>query len=202
MGDIVINHDLERIKKELKNKKNKSKNYFSYQLNRFLIMCLITIITLIVLKKNPYLKQSFYNMVYETNFNFASINDLYNKYFGGTIPFKGLIDDKTEMVFNESLKYNNFTSYLDGVSLNVESNYLVPALDSGLVIFIGEKEGYGNTIIVQQTNGIDVWYSNINNINVDLYNYVSKGELIGDCSNNLYLVFKKDGNILNYEEYI
>lgn len=201
----MINHDLEKIKKEIRNNKNNNKknsSFFLCFLNRFLITSLITVITLIVLKKNPNFKQNFYKAVYEDNFNFAFINRIYDKYLGGTVPFSNLFNNETAMVFNETLKYNDSTNYLDGVSLNVGTDYLVPVLDNGLVVFIGEKEGYGNTIIVQQTNGIDVWYSNIGNVNVKLYDYVSKGELIGDCHENLYLVFKKDGNVLDYKEYI
>ena len=55
---------------------------------------------------------------------------------------------KVEPVFNEQLTYNNKESYLDGVKLKLENN-LVPINESGIVVFIGEKEGYGNTIIIQ-----------------------------------------------------
>ena len=55
---------------------------------------------------------------------------------------------------------------------------------------------------VKQSDGIDVWYSNIGNIGVQLYDYVSKGTLVGECNDSLYLVFKKDGNVLDYKEYI
>ena len=72
-----------------------------------------------------------------------------------------------------------------------------------MVVFIGKKEGYGNTIIVQQVNGVDLWYGNINNSNVKLYDYIEKGEILGDTLNNdLYLVYKKEGSTVNYEEYI
>ena len=65
-----------------------------------------------------------------------------------------------------------------------------------------KKENYGNTVIVSLNTGIDVWYSNINE-SIKLYDYVKEGELIGTSKDStIYLVFKKDGNILNYEEYI
>lgn len=74
---------------------------------------------------------------------------------------------------------------------------------SGLVVFIGEKEGYGNTVIIQQANGIDLWYGNIESVNVKLYDYVETGVLIGTTLNdNLYLVYKKDGEVLDYQNYI
>ena len=51
---------------------------------------------------------------------------------------------------------------------------MVPVIESGVVVFIGEKEGYGNTIIVEQVNGVDVYYSNINPSNIKLYDYIEK----------------------------
>lgn len=108
----------------------------------------------------------------------------------------------SEPVFNEKLVYDSSSSYLDGVSLNVSSDYLVPSLDSGLVVFIGEKEGYGKTVIIEDSKGVDIWYSNLSSVNVKLYSYVSNGEYIGSCNELLYLVFKKDGNVLDYKKYI
>ena len=42
---------------------------------------------------------------------------------------------------------------------------------NGIVIFIGEKEGYGNTVVVEQVDGIDVYYSNVSVSNIKLYDY-------------------------------
>ena len=105
-------------------------------------------------------------------------------------------------VFNEQLKYSEASIYKDGVSLKVGYDYLVPALDSGIVIFIGEKEGYGKTVIIQQENGIDVWYSNLKEVNLQLYDYIKDGNLIGSVDENLYLIFIKNGEVIDYQEYI
>ena len=106
------------------------------------------------------------------------------------------------MVFNEKLSYNSYEQYYDGVKLCVNQNYMVPSIGTGLVLFIGEKENYGNTVIVSLNTGVDVWYSNIDE-SVKLYDYIKTGELIGVSKEEyIYMVFKKDGNILNYEEYI
>ena len=61
-------------------------------------------------------------------------------------------------MFNEQLVFHDQEKYLDGVKLTVDKGYLVPVLDSGIVVFIGDKEKYGPTIIIQQVNGVDVWY--------------------------------------------
>ena len=86
--------------------------------------------------------------------------------------------------------------------MTVGDNYLVPTLDEGMVVFIGEKENYGNTIIIENLEGINFWYANINNTSLKLYDYVEKGTFVGEVNKNLYMVFSKDGNYLNYEEYI
>lgn len=184
----------------MKKKVNKKNNFDGY-LSKFLITGVLTIICLIFLKKDISFKKFFNDKVLSINFNFSYINSLYNKYLGGSLPFSDIFSE-AKTVFNENLSYDGFTDYLDGVSLNVGTDYLVPSLDTGLVVFIGEKEGYGNTIVVQQANGIDVWYSNMSDVSVDMYEYVSKGSFIGSCHENLILVFKKDGNVLDYKKYV
>ena len=80
--------------------------------------------------------------------------------------------------------------------------YQIIILESGVVVFIGEKENYKNTIIVERVDGVDVFYGNIKTNNIKLYDYVEKGELLGEANNELYLVFQKDGVYLDYKEYI
>lgn len=199
--------ELERARLELKNKKKvthvKKYNWTIFKfINQLCITIILTLLTLIILKSNSNLKQGFYKNVYENNFSFSEVNELYKKYFGSSIPFKDFLVS-TKPAFNEKLTYTEANVYNDGVKLTVEDKYLVPNQLSGLVVFIGLKEEYGNTVIIQQANGIDLWYGNIEEINVKLYDYVEKGELIGNTKDtNLYLVYKKDGEVLNYEDYI
>lgn len=163
----------------------------------------ITLILLIALKSNSNFRNIFYNCIYKNNISFASINSWYKSMFGSPLPFSDFFNyNETIPVFNEKIEYKDINKYKDGVALNVGYQYLIPSLDSGIVIFVGEKEGYGKTVIVQQENGVDVWYSNINEINVKLYDYIKKGSLIGSVDEILYLVFMKNGDIVSYEEYI
>ena len=76
------------------------------------------------------------------------------------------------------------------------------ALNSGIVVFIGEKENYGNVVIVQGIDGVDIWYGNITNVNLSLYDYVEKNSILGSSSDDhIYFVIQKDNNYLDYEEY-
>lgn len=153
------------------------------------------------MKLNSGFKDNIYKYIYTNNISFSTINSWYNSRFGSPIPFSNFINDSVP-VFNEELQYSDFSKYKDGVSLSVGFDYLVPALENGIVIFIGEKEGYGKTIIVQQENGIDVCYSNINEVNVKLYDYIKKGSLLGNVNDLLYLVFIKNGEVIDYESYL
>lgn len=164
-----------------------------------IIICLISLITI---KTKPILKSTIYRHVYEDSISFAKINNLYQKYFGSVLPFENIVPD-TELVFKEHLKYGNVSLYKDGAKLSVTDNYLIPVLESGIVVFIGEKENYGNTIIVQQINGIDTWYGNVNTSDIKLYDYVEKGNLLSEANGNyMYLVFQKEGKFLDYKKYI
>ena len=167
---------------------------------KLFISIIITLIILILIKASSDFKNNFYKQVYSTNISFTSLKKIYNKYIGNIDILDKVI--KTEPVFSEKLTYSKKEKYLDGVDLIVGKNYLVPIEESGIVVFIGEKENYGNVVIIQRIDGIDEWYGNIDNVNVKMYDYVKKGQLLGEANDNLYLVYKKDGNVLNYEDYI
>ena len=169
-------------------------------ISKSLITIIIMLIILIFIKSNDRFKSDFYKKVYSNNLSFTYFKKLYNKYIGDSEIFDKVI--KTETVFNEEFMYSSKEKYLDGVKLIVNENYLVPINESGIVVYVGEKEGYNNTVIIQRIDGIDEWYGNINDVNVKIYDYVKKGELLGQVNNELYLVYKKDGNVLNYDEYI
>lgn len=161
---------------------------------------LLTLIILINIKKDSGFKNKFYSLVYENNFDFAYVNSLYKQYFGDVIPFQNMLS--TQPVFNETLVYDSYKPYLDGIRLNITEDYLVPVIDSGLVVFVGEKEGYGQVVVIEQIDGTDCWYGNLDTINIELYDYVEEGSLLGSASESLYLVYKKEGEIISYEKYL
>ena len=170
-------------------------------LNKLLISIIIFLIALISVKKTPTLKTVIKDKIYEDSFKFITIKNIYEKYFGNFL--SPTVSKETTPVFNEKISYQKINKYKDGVELTVNENYLVPVIESGIVVYIGEKEDYGYTIIVEQVNGIDVSYSNINPIDIKIYDYVEKGSLLGESkSNNLYLVFQKNGEYLDYKKYI
>ena len=199
-----MNIDLARLKNKHRSKKNNKKSIefkFNVVIVKLILTIVLTIITLLVLRSNTNLKTIFYKNVYDNHISFALINDLYQRHFGSPLPFRDLFS-YTQPVFNEQLRYTAHEEFKDGGKLTVGAKYLVPVLESGIVIFVGYREGYGSTVIIQQANGIDVWYSNFSEINVRLYDYVTRGSLLGEVDRYLYLVFIKDGEVLDYTEHI
>ncbi|MBP3841054.1 MAG: M23 family metallopeptidase [Bacilli bacterium] len=168
-------------------------------INKVLISIIILLIGLIINKRNPSFSKKINKKLFEENINFIKLKKTYNKYFGKYIGETKQVED----VFTEKMNYKSKSIYKDGVKLEVESGYLIPAIESGIVVYEGEKEGYGYTVIVEQINGINVWYSNINPKDIKMYDYINKGDLIGEAKDKkIYLLFEQKGKFLDYKKYI
>ncbi len=167
---------------------------------RTLLTISIVLFILVICNVSDKFRTYINKYVFETNYNFARINALYKKYMLDLKPKKD--ENITPVSKNDSLGVYGKKDYLDGVELTVSEDYNVTMLESGLVVFVGEKEGYGNCVVVQQSNGIDVTYGNISEVNVKVYDYIEKGKIIGTASNKLYMTFASEGEFLDYRTYI
>lgn len=185
-----------------KNKDTKEHSYKVSIIKRTLLTTTIILTLLIICNLSEPAKNFLNKYIFETNYNFSKINSFYKKYLLD-LPKKTLKDDKDKPVSsNKLLEYTDIIEYKEGAELTIEDNYNVKMLESGLVVFIGEKEDYGNTIIVQQSNGIDVTYGNVSTTDIKVYDYIEKGTIIGTANKKLYLNFTKDGEVLDYKTYI
>lgn len=169
-------------------------------INKCLMAVLLGIITLIVMEYSPKFKTFMNEEVLGKNISFGFIGKIYNKYFGNVLP----TDNKSVVeVFNEKLEYSKIEKYLDGEKLTVSNNYLVPVIDSGIVVFVGEMEGFGKVITVEQEDKVTITYGNIKNTDIKLYDYVTRGKFLGEIDGNiLYLLINKDNNYIGYETYL
>ena len=165
------------------------------------LICILLFVFYLILNKSSLdFKDIIYQKVYNSNISFAKINHWYESHFGSLFPIKNMDDIQ---VFNESIMYSDKEKYEQGVLLKVNNNYIVPSMNNGIVIYIGEKEKYGKTIIIEDDNGLDTWYSNINIGNITIYDYVNKGDYLGEAiDGKLIMVFQKNGKYENYEKYI
>lgn len=184
---------LKRIKKEPVKKNKKTK-----LITKLLLSIIFIFSSLIFMKTNPNNKSLYEKYFYEDNFSFTKVNNWYNKYFGTIMPSK-----KTEsLVSSEVNILANPTDYLDGESFKVGKGTPVKNITSGIVVFLGDKEGYGKTIVIEGVDGTNIWYGNLTDIGVNLYDYIETNTLLGNAaSDNIYLVIKKDNANLKYEQY-
>ena len=145
-------------------------------------------------------KALYQKYVLEDSLEFTKINELYQRIFGDVDITKKDNPD-SEVVFGD-VTYRNIEPFKNGVKLTVDMNEAISVIASGIVVFIGEKEDLGNTIIIQGNDGVDIWYSNITENDIKVYDYVEAGSILGSSnSENIYITINKDGEFINYEEY-
>ena len=189
----------EKYKKAYYKKHHLVKRKYKF-VNKLLVLGILFVGVLITVKVNPTAASWVKTHVYMDNFSFAQIENWYNKYIGGIFSSN---DDEVTQVFSGTIPYTSLEPYYDGVRLKVSSGSGVESLLSGIIVSIGETEHYGNTIVVEQVDGVSVWYGNVDVSDVKLYDYVEKGQILGmSRSEDLYLVLMKDGAYLNYQDYV
>lgn len=170
---------------------------------KMLICINIFLILGIICKSSLEYKNVIYNYMYGNNYYFSKINNFYEKYLGGIFPMNSFSSNNSKYVFSEKLIYNKKSNYHEGVKLEVGYNYIVPVIDDGVVVYVGEKEKYGKVIIVENDYGINIWYGNLVDYNVKLYDRVKVGGYLGEVNNNiLYLVYSKGNEYLDYNKYL
>lgn len=177
------------------------KKFYNLILRIFGVIIIFLILAILCRSDYKY-KEYIYNYIYNSDLGFYRFRDIYDRYFGGVFPIY-MFNQEVEGVFNEQIDYTNFFDYYDGVKLEVSDNYLIPVINDGIVVYVGEKENYGNVIILEDENGINNWYGNVCNSSVSLYDSLSSGTYIGEsCDNYIYLVFSNGKQFLNYRLYL
>lgn len=191
---------LKEYRKKIGQGVNEKNKYIKNLFSRIFLSITLLLSILILCNMNSSIKTFIKENLFETDFKFSTITKLYNKYFLNIN--NESIKENSAVASVKSIEYTESEKYLDGVKLITSSNYPIKIIASGIVVFIGEKEGYGNTIIIQQSNGVDVWYGNISDVSVKLYDYVEKDTIVGTSTNFIYLVFQKNGVFQDYNEFI
>jgi stage IV sporulation protein FA len=129
----------------------------------------------------------------EHEFQFAAVSKWYEEKFGE--PFALFPEKKTETVKKSEKSYaipasgrvlENFEKNGQGIMVETNVNTPVEAMDDGIVIFAGNKDKIGKTVIVQHADGSESWYGNLGSITVKLYDFIEAGKEVGTAM--------KDGN--------
>ncbi len=184
---------------EYKSSKNKTikpssekKSIFKTCLNKLFTIIIFCMIVVIISNYSPKFKSFIVDKVLNSTIDFSFVNKILNK---TTNVFKS----NGSKIVNVSKEINESEKYKDGLKYIVGEDEEIKVKDSGIVTFIGEKDGYKNTIIVQQSNGYYAWYGNVKE-SIKLYDFVEKGSVIGSASNEYYYVLLKDDKPIDINE--
>jgi stage IV sporulation protein FA len=212
---VIKLNTVEEIKRKNKLKRNsyltsdtkkqeelpKNLKYFKNLISRTLLAIIFVLGSMIFTNISDKNKELYQNIVLTNSLSFTKINNLYQSIFGSVDVINTKTNDAST-VFSGSIKYSNMENYQNGVKLTVGINETVNVITSGIIVFIGEKENLGNTIIIQGNDGADIWYSNITDTDLTIYDYIESGSILGTSnSEDIYLTIEKDGKYISYEEY-
>ena len=173
---------------EYKNSNKKSKGFKKIIKKLFGKLFTVLIFTMVIISLSNYspkFRNFLTNDILNNSMNFSKINNILDK---TTNIFK---TEKIEKV--NKLEDNVIASekYKDGIKYFISDNENIYVKDSGIVTYIGKKDGYNNTIVIQQSNGYYAWYGNVKE-KIKLYDYVESGSVLGIASDEYYYVLLKD----------
>ena len=159
-------------------------------LNKLFTIIIFVMMVVIISNYSPTFRNFVNDKVLNSTIDFSFVNKIVSKL---TNVFK------TDITSPVTKIETNYEEYKDGIKYYVDDGSNVVIKDSGIVTFIGEKEGYNNTVIIQQSNGYYAWYGNVKE-NVKLYDYIESGSSIGTADKEYYYVLLKDDKPVDINE--
>lgn len=130
--------------------------------------------------------------VMEQEFQFAAVKEWYEGKFGNPV---ALFPDGTDDVDTAgdaplyALPANgkvleDFQANGKGIMVETVLSTEVEAINAGVITYAGEKEGIGNTVIIQHADGSESWYGMLESVDVSLYDFVKTKDKLGSVTNS------------------
>ncbi|MCL1630509.1 M23 family metallopeptidase [Sporolactobacillus sp. CPB3-1] len=195
----------------------------NHHLRRFMIQCVMSALLVgavywINENENSQLRKikTSIDTAMTQEFQFATVSDWYQQHLGDPIGFlPGFNDQKATKASDEQLVKNGtgsqsssftepvvgqvkspYSSETKGVTVETSTHSEVKAVKDGLVVFVGEKKGIGETVVIQHKDSDESWYGKLDKANVKVYQEVKKGQKIGitsgkDKKGTFYFALKK-----------
>lgn len=156
-----------------------------------------------------FVKQSF-----EKDFQFATVSNWYEEQFGKPLALFPVSNEKDESIGEtDGSAYalpasgkilEDFEESGQRVSIETSKDAAVEAMGEGMVRFVGEKEGFGKTVVIQHADKSESWYGNLSDVSVSLYDFIEKGKKVGTVTNSsssekgsFYFAIKRDENFID-----
>ncbi|WP_203361606.1 M23 family metallopeptidase [Bacillus sp. REN10] len=202
----------EEEKDFLSTEQDQQDHQLSFRLNRLLFKGLASLIFVLAVaimfkqSSSPFVEgQAWMREVMEKEFQFSKAAEWYEKTLGEPLPFT--VDGWTqqETVVNEQTEYaipvsgkvvEDFQTNGKGLMVEAGVNEGVKAIKAGTVIFVGQKDEFGQTVVVQHADNSESWYGHVADPTVRPYEKVEAGNVLAQLSpsqQTFYLAIKKDG---------
>ncbi|NMO78635.1 M23 family metallopeptidase [Niallia alba] len=123
-------------------------------------------------------------------FNFMVVSNWYEDQFGKPLAFlpekKGQEQD-TEQLQQYALSASGkvleeFQQNGQRIAIETGTDTTVQSFNEGQITFIGEKEGFGKTVVIKHSDQSESWYGNLEEVDVKLYENIKKGTKVGNAS--------------------
>ncbi|TKD70285.1 M23 family metallopeptidase [Pseudalkalibacillus hwajinpoensis] len=125
------------------------------------------------------------------DFQFATVKEWYEGKFGNpvalfpTAPESETAGEKPVYALPASGKVlEDFETTGKGIMVETVLSSEVEAINAGVVTYAGNKDGTGQTVVVQHTDGSESWYGMLDSIDVSLYDFVQTKDKLGSVTNS------------------
>ena len=155
--------------------------------------------------------QGYVSNMMEEEFQFAMVKDWYEGKFGNPValfptePASDAASDAPSYALPASGKVlESFETTGKGIMVETVLSSEVEAIDAGVVTYAGDKEGIGQTVVIQHTDGSESWYGMLESIDVSVYDFVQTKDKLGSVTNSedgktgtFYFAIKKNETFID-----
>lgn len=178
--------------RKYKNKNKKELNFLDRFLYKLVIGMTIVVIIMIGNRINLFSLEKVKNCLSE-NFNILKIVKVFNSPNHTLIP---LDEDNSLEVIN--MDYTNFSIIDGGRRINLNDS-LVKNIKVGIVVKIIKEDTY--SVYIKGIDGLEYIYRDLENIDLNIYQYVKTGQTIGQAKKDSFDLFvMSKGNLINLDD--
>lgn len=160
---------------------------------KILASCILVLVIAIVYKSSTPQAlpiQQFVKQTMTSEFQFAAVSAWYEERFGEPLAIlPKLPTDNPEATVTQDYStpasgrvVKEFSEQTKGVLIETTVGANVEAMKGGQVIFVGQKEGIGNTVIIQHEDKTTSWYGGLSDMTVSPYERIESGRSVGFVS--------------------
>lgn len=187
-------NDIEDVKRRIRKRKKTNKplndNHFKKLYNimiKSMVVLLVGLSLVTYMKMNP-----------DTNIKEYILNDTAFKSFTtwASNTFLGFLPNQSVPVSSDVM----YTHVKEDYYTN-NSNEVIN-FNKGKVIYVGKKDAVGSYVTVLLENDVEVTYSGMQDVFVDVYDTVEQGMVLGTYEEKIMLLFEYLGKEIDYDTFM